>query len=487
MSVLRSIRRFVARIAGAKIKEDILLDDDEREPEDHRFFRRIGPRSFRGAFRDLPPFKQDEQNRQAFRAYIENAFIRRLARMTAEFIVGNGIALVSENERIQEELDAWWKDEVNDWERRHFQLAVELPLYGEVIQERVVNIFTGRHRYNWLDPLFVAGVRPHPKYPAIPADIEFWSPVGGGKVVIAKILNGVPEAAALAAENDEPETSPKIFYFRANNLSGSLRGHSAYYPLIEWADVLDNAAFSMGERMVILLTYVWHLKADNMDAENKKRWTEILQNAQPGSALLSGKDVELSAITPDLKSADFTEGARFLRTLIAGSAGVPVHFMGDGGETNLATAGAMNLPTLRSFLQQQREFVSVIRTLARANLESVARKGRIPAEAIDDFEIQVDPMNPRDNTTTATALATLVSALSGAKIEGWIADNEARQAIINILGGIVEIDQAVKVEDIGRANLPPQVTAAMRRVSDFLREEPAGEDRNGKPITPKEA
>lgn len=444
-----------------------MSDDAEFEPPDHRFFRRISARGFRSAQRDLPHFKQDQQNRQAFQAYIENPFIRRLARMTAEFIVGNGISIVSENDVVQTELDAWWNDEVNDWERRHFQLAVEHPLYGEIILERVANVFTGRHRYNWLDPLFVADVLPHQKYPTVPAAIAFWSQAGGGQTVMGKILNGVPESAMLSGA-ESTDTDPKIFYFRTNNLSGSLRGHSAYYPLIEWADVLDNAAFTMGERMVILLTYVWHLKSNNMDEKQKKVWKELLEQANPGSALITGEGVELTAVTPDLKSADFTEGANFLRTMIAGAAGVPVHFLGDGGDANLATASAMSLPTLRSFLQQQREYVSVLRTLARANLASVAARGRIPMEAIDDFEIQVDPMNPKDNATTATALTTLVSALSGAKIEGWIADEEARQAIVNVLGGIVEIDETKKASDIERANLPSKVTDAMKRVKTFL-------------------
>ncbi len=239
---------------------------------------------------------------------------------------------------------------------------------------------------------------------------------------------------------------PMVFYFRTNNLSGSLRGHSNFYPLIEWADILDNAGFTMGERMVIMLQFMWHLKSGNLDEETKKTYKKLFQSANPGSLLMTNKEVELAAIAPDLKAADFTEGARFIRNLLAGAAGVPEHFMGEGGDVNRATALAMNLPTLRSFLQQQREFVEVLRTLARANLVSVAQRGRIPMEEVDNFQIQVDPMNPQDTGTVTTALGGAVSALSAAKLEGWITDNEARQTIRTILGGTIELDENVETE-----------------------------------------
>jgi hypothetical protein len=483
MGIIRSIRRFLAKLVGSRIKEDILSDFDSDDEPSHHLYRQLGVgRGFRAAARDLRPVLQDEQNRQAYKFYIENPFIRRLARMTAEFIVGNGISVKSGNPAVQEELDAWWNDPVNDWERRHFTLAVEYPLYGEAVLERVANVFTGRHRYNWLDPLFIAQVHPHPKFPGVPAAIDFWNAgAGGGRVVTAAILNGVPEAAMLGDARKDDE-SPKVFYFRTNQLSGALRGHSNYYPLFEWADVLDNAAFTMGERMVILLTYVWHLKAKNLDPETKKNYRKKLEEANPGAALISDTETTLEAIAPDLKSADFTEGARFLRNLIAGSAGIPEHWLGEGGDVNRATAVAMNLPTIRSFVQQQREYVAVIRSLARANLESVARMGRIPASEIDDFTVQVDPMNPADSSTVANALGTLVGALTSAKLEGWVTDREAAQAVRNILGGIVELDEeAPPPGDLKRAELPPATQAAVERIRRAMdgEEEPAHDPGNG--------
>jgi hypothetical protein len=389
----------------------------------------------------------------------------------------------SKNPQVQQELDAWWSDPVNDMEKRHYTMALEFGLYGELIMERVVNQFTGRHRYNALDPLFVAGVVPHPKYPAVPSIINFWDGTGtgaGGRTIAAKIVNGVPEEALLSgAGMAGQEENPFVFYFRSNNLSGALRGHSNFYPLFEWADVLDNAGFTMGERMVIMLTYMWHLKSDNLDAETKKTYKKLLQEANPGAALITNKDVEFTAVSPDLKAADFTEGARFIRNLLSGAAGIPEHFMGEGGDVNRATAQAMNLPTLRSFLQQQREFVSVIRTLARANLVGVAAKGRIPMDQVDNFTVQADPMNPVDMNQTATAFSGVVSALSAAKSEGWVSDDEARKVIKSILGDVVEMEDDAAIADDLRTDLPEPVVAAMNRIKKAMGEEPDGIHVNG--------
>jgi hypothetical protein len=485
-TIRRGIRSVVAKLVGAKLKEDLIFDHElEREGPDHKNYRRISSRGFRAATRDLPGFTQDEQNRQANKFFVENPWIRRLAKMVADFLVGNGVSVQSKDEQVQAELDAWWSDPVNNWEQRHYNVALEFGLYGEQIPEVVSNVFTGRHRYNWLDPLFVACAHPHPKFPTIPASMDFWSSEMGGKHVRARILNGVPEPDTLAALRQDKE--PVIYYFATNRLTGALRGHSNFYPLFEWADVMDNAAFTLGERMVILLTFVWHLKADNLDAEQKRTYREKLENAQPSSSLITNKNVELTAVTPDLKSADFAEGVRLLKNIVAGAAGVPEHFMGEGGDVNFATAKAMSLPTLRSFLQQQREYIAIIRTMARGNLASVARKGRLRPDQVDEFTVQVDPMNPQDTTTVAGALNVLVTAMSSAKLEGWVNDKEAQQAIRNVLGGIVELDeQGPDPEDVRRTDLEPGVAAAFARLAKELNGD-GSEPTNGSPAQPQPA
>jgi len=462
MGIMKSVRNGVAKIVGAKLREDLLTDYQGDDEPTHKYYRKLGGGrgGFRSAQRDLRSSLQEEQNKQAFKAFLENPFIRRLAKMTAEFIVGNGVSVRSEDPKVQAELDEWWSDPVNDMDRRHFQLALELPLYGEVVLERVTNVFTGRHRYNALDPLFVRQVRPHRKYPAIPAELEFSSQAG--EVILGKIINGVPEASILGMKQTLDDL-PLCFYFRTNNLSGALRGHSNYYPLLEWADVLDNAAFTMGERMVLLLNFVWHLKADNLDGQTKEKYKQLLSEANPGSALVTGKNIDLTAVTPDLKSADFTEGARFIRNLIAGSAGIPEHWMGEGGDVNRATAMAMDLPTLRSFLQQQQEFVTMIRTLARANLVSVAGRGRIPMEEVDNFTVQVTPIATKDMGALASSLSTLMGALSNAKMEGWISDQDARNMVRNMLDGVVELEEDATGE-APEEELPAEVQAAMDRL-----------------------
>jgi hypothetical protein len=124
---------------------------------------------------------------------------------------------------------------------------------------------------------------------------------------------------------------------------------------------------------------------------------------------------------------------------------------------------AMDLPTLRSFLQQQQEFVTMIRTLARANLVSVAGHGRIPMEEVDNFTVQVTPIATKDMGALASSLSTLMGALSNAKMEGWISDQDARNMVRNMLDGVVELEEDATGE-APEEELPAEVQAAMDRL-----------------------
>ena len=217
-----------------------------------------------------------------------------------------------------------------------------------------------------------------------------------------------------------------------------------------------------------------------MDPETKKKYRKIFEELNPGSVFMSNKEIDLTAITPDIKSSDFTEGARYPRNLIGGAAGIPEHWLGEGGDVNRATALAMDLPTLRSFLQQQAEFVEIIRVMARANLVSVSQHGRIPVEEVDNFTVHADPMSPKDVGQTTTALSTAVSALSAAKMEGWVSDREARQVVANILSDVIEVEDDEVVLDDQTTDLPNAVVNAMRNISRATGEEPiATPDNNG--------
>ncbi len=107
MGIMKSVRNGVAKMVGAKLREDLLTDYQGDDEPTHKYYRKLGGGrgGFRSAQRDLRSSLQEEQNKQAFKAFLENPFIRRLAKMTAEFIVGNGVSVRSDDPKVQAVLD----------------------------------------------------------------------------------------------------------------------------------------------------------------------------------------------------------------------------------------------------------------------------------------------------------------------------------------------------------------------------------------------
>lgn len=426
------IRAGLSRFIGAELKENIIgwEEDVEIDPADplNRIFRPFGQGR---SIRTLPSSLMDEQHRQAYRSLVENPFINRLAKLKGDFIVGGGIAFKSEDDRVQAYLDDFTKDKVNALDTRMRTIASEFRLFGEIVWEKVVNRSSGQVRLNARDPLEISAVLGHPKYGLIPSKIAFRSMTGE---VVAEIVNTLPDDL-----RPPPTPMPQVYYHRANAWTGSLRGISDFYAALEWADALDAASFSMLERMVVLLTFCWHAKMQRLDPKVRDEISRTLQNARPNTVLVTTNDIDLNAVAPDLKAADFSEGARYIKQQIAMAAGVPENWMGQAGVANVGESASMDMPSLKSLACDQAEFIEALRATVDDALEEGFKAGSVPPNAAELYTIEVEPVSKRELNQVVTAAASLSSSLSQARNEGWLDHEEAARTFRHVVGQIVDL------------------------------------------------
>src|SRR5262249_38476914 len=112
---------------------------------------------------------------------------RWLSEVTVDFTLGEGATVTSEVSEIQEAIDAFWTDGVNQLERRLDTWAREYRLYGELCLPAAVNGATGHGRLGYVDPLEIDEVLTDPNNVLITTGVLLKGPVTGRRRVLKVI------------------------------------------------------------------------------------------------------------------------------------------------------------------------------------------------------------------------------------------------------------------------------------------------------------
>ena len=128
---------------------------------------------------------------------------------------------------------------------------------------------------------------------------------------------------------------------------------------------------------------------------------------------------------PHIDADNVAADGRAIKLMIAMGAGLPEHYLSEGGEVNYATASEMGLPTFRKFQRRQDQFALLIRAIIDRLIAEAVRAGTLPAGADRTYEVTMPELAPDDNAQAAQAAATMAMALTTARAQGWVSDETA--------------------------------------------------------------
>ena len=404
--------------------------------------------------KEIEPTAQDESHKRAFLFWLRHPLARRLIEIYGDFIVGNGISAVCESSEIQSHIvDPFWAlncmDEINQ------KKAGEHRLFGEtLIEPTTVNRVT---YLNWLDPFLIREVEPlklqDGKFIFTPGSVllrQVQVQTASGAIVHTpeRVRVIQPHKALKPAQKvGQQKGEPLAFYFRANSITGAMRGHSDLLPLLDYLDVGHNMVFSMAERQLMLTSLLWHARGTNLKKDKQEAILTTIGTARPGTSIYTDKEVEIDAVTPTLGNADMEAGWRTVKNMILGGAGLPEGFFADGAQSNLATLQAQGLPTMRTFVSRQREWSSVIRVIVAEIIERGLREYPELADEPTGFEIRVDPVTQKDQAQAVTAFVTLMGGVGLAVDLDYLTHEEAASMVRTVASQITdEVDTSLPEE-----------------------------------------
>jgi hypothetical protein len=411
--------------------------------------------------KDVLPSTYLEIHNQCYEAYNANPLANYIIEITTNFVLGTGISVTATNRRVQRLLDAFWDDPENHMATRVYSLCTELSLYGELFVRFFVNPFSGALKIAQIDPSLIDQIETDPDN--IEKSLRFHQrPIGlgGASWNAGTPPSGMPPTPGSAAgetgylgdpltEGVWYEAGRQVAQFKINSVSNAKRGKSDLATLLPW---LRRYKDWLTDRVRINKykgAFLWDIQLSGADAKtiDRKRM-QYAYPPDPGSIIVHNESEQWSAVQPKIEAGDAEADGRAIKMIIAMGAGLPEHYLAEGGNVTRATAAEMGLPTFRKFQRRQDTFGLVIRVILDRVLDEATRVGALPAGADRSYRVIFPELAPGDNGESATAASAVTPALLSAHQAGWLSTETAMRLFYTMTGQ--EINVAEELERIAR-------------------------------------
>lgn len=404
--------------------------------------------------RDLSPMTQERMIKLALYLWESNLLANRIIELPVAFMLAEGVNVVADDEVVQEWIDKFWKDPINEMDIKLVKKVRELSLFGEQCWPAFVNEHNGHVRLGYLDPSMIATIVTDPQNPEQPIGVVTVKNTKGIARRYKIILNGSEEElfTQRTIEIRETFTDGQCFYFNINSLSNGTRGRSDLLPQIDWLDSYEQFLFGELDRTQFLRAFIWDVELKNATPEEVKERAKTIRNPSPGSVRVHNDSEIWKTVSPELNSEDTSESAGLFRKHIQGGASQPEHWFGGGGDVNRATALEMNEPTFKMMTMRQTyigyilkyviTFVIRQKELANSNHEPDIH------DEIYNFNVQFPEMVSRDLGKYATALTQVTMAVAQLVSNSLITRERGLQIVEKITSRLgVDFDVPQELDD----------------------------------------
>jgi hypothetical protein len=426
-----------------------LRAEEQRDLE--QGYRRLSDANGKNPWRrDLQPLAQDQMQRLVYWLWESNPVAKWIIETTVDFILGEGVKVLSEVEDIQEAIDTFWYDPVNRLDRNIDRWGRELSLYGELCLPAAVNEFDGHVRLGYIDPLAIEEVVTDPDNALITTGVRIKSTVAGHRGELYKVIRQEISRAssyyglmmpALAMERDNVTGEPykgSCFLFRINNVTSARRGRSDLLPTIDWLDGYDAFLFDSMDAAGQFNSFVWDVTLEGANEENIRDFLTKNSRIKRGMIRAHNEKVKWAEVAPDLKAVDKDAYARLLLNHILASFSFPSHWYGHGEGVSFASSKEMGLVPVKRLTRRQKDMRDLITDLIRFQIHQKIRVGVLPETVVVGrvaadgssegtekktdaaFTVVMPELSMRDQAAIVAAANGLTAALQQVVLNGWL-------------------------------------------------------------------
>jgi hypothetical protein len=407
-------------------------------------FRRI---TSLATLRDLNPLMHDRMLQVCYFLRVTTPFGKRIVEIITSYTVGKGVRVTAKDPAVQDVIDDFWNDEVNNMDENIVMWCDELTTFGEMCLPVAKNPVSGKVRIGYIDPMNIDTIQFAEMATAdgtasinFPYAVRLRREVGE---VLQKPMLLVQRVEDPNAEN-YGRLAGECFYFTLNKAKSASRGFSELFALADWIDLFDQMIFDSGDKVRFLNSFVWHYTLNGADGKKVDEYKNKLTKDPPrqGGVMVTNEQVKIEAQTPDFKGQDMAAGAGMVKLYGLGGAGLPATFFGDGVDANRSTAVEMNAPVHRKIQDRQNHLARCLTRVLDFVLESAVEAGVLPETTDRTYSIEFPEIATQDLQKGAQTLQGVAVALQAGQEGGWVTGLTAARAFHTVLAEI-----GVDIED----------------------------------------
>jgi hypothetical protein len=405
--------------------------------------------------RDLNPLAQFRMQQVCFYLAATAPFAKRFVELMTSYTVGSdGFKIIAEGDKdkkVQDVIDRFADDAINDLAKTGKEWSDELVRFGELCIPVAVNEVDGFVRLGYIDPQDIEAV----EYGTMTSNAAGQQLTEISFPVAVRLRQRVGEQDGRRLkivrldEDVNSETYGRLvgdcFYLAINKAKTATRGISDLWCLADWIDVLDQIVFDGADRVRFLNSFLWHYTITGGDQKAIDDWDKKLRKepVKQGGFKVTNEQIKIEAVTPDFKSAEFDQVIGNLKSYGLGGMGFPMHWFAEPGDANLATAKEMGEPTLKKLEDRQKTIVAFVRSIVNFVLDQAEIHGVLTGNVDRDFKIILPELSKKDLTRGTAFILAMANALTVGEDRGWLRGQSAAEAFYQALDEVgVEIDAA---------------------------------------------
>jgi len=418
---------------------------------------------FSTAGTDLDPRWDDllRDLNDAREAWRTNPLARRLISLVSSFVCGDGLTLSSERRDLGRFLKAFWEHEQNGLALRQFTWCEELSRSGELFVTLHMNPVDGMSYVRALPASSIDRIETAPG--DYETELMFHEVVGlddpdypegrtwlGHRSAAADVPVPSTAGPARPSAQDAVRYEPVCLHYTVNKPVGCVRGESDLAPVLQWLRRYDGWLRDRVRLNAAIHAFLWIVKVPTQLV--MKRRAELASPPVPGSVMVVDRaDEEWQAVAPSLHANDAGEDGRAIRWMIAaGGPGIGLVDLGEGEDSNLATAKAMAEQRARWMRARQQYFGFVLASAALTAYNRAVRAGKWSGQVrtLSDIRIGFPDISPADNAELGASAASVANALASVSGHGIGGERWRRlvvRTVLKFIGESVDEDELAKI------------------------------------------
>jgi hypothetical protein len=383
----------------------------------------------------------------ALEAWRKNFMIRRIVTLVRTYAIGGGISISSKHREVEGFLHDFWTHPKNRIDRRLGPMCDELVRAGELF----IALFT-----NPLDGISYVRLVPASRIQTIETDENDYE----RELRYGQLQEHTSElkwwyspehpAANLPPNGGDGGGAipPVMLHYAINRPVGATRGESDLSTVLKWALRYSNwLEDRVRLNRIRTRSGMLDIKIDDDSQVEQKKYQLRKDDPLTAGIYIHGPGEEAILHNLEIRAFDATDDGKALRLAIAAGSGSALHYMGEGGDVNYATAKEMGEPTSRFYSERQQDLVRLVEDLVTlAHQRFLLATGHRPT-ADDDLklEISVTEVARADNQVLAVAAKDIVTALTEMRAQGWIDDQTAIRWAFQFAGETISEEEIAEI------------------------------------------